>query len=183
MKRLFNILPINFKKDQPSNTLRDQINKVYANYYKEEISKPLAKQKVPFREISSGISHYLIDKEILREELKAFFDFYKHSYPNHKYFAIQFKLTLENGGSKSISHIQISKLEDFDILLEVFFTLFSRKFDDIEISEDIDYAERPRVGDEDDEDDDYPFNQSLPAGVIIFGFMPLTTVDITKYST
>lgn len=181
MKSLIKFFKVTSEGTLRSRILQHAINKAYANYYEHDISKPLAKDKIPFREISSGIPYSHINKDILTEELKAFFDFYKFSYPNHKYFAIQFKITLDNGGSKTISHIQISKLEDFEILLEVFYQLFSKACEGIEISEDIHKAEISGM-DDDDEDDD-SFHNTLPAGIIILGFMPLTNVKTTKYTT
>src|SRR3954451_18277296 len=107
--------------------------------------------------------------EILRVELKAFFEFYKANYPNHEFFAIIFKLQLPNNNIRSCSSTQIStiKKEDFEKLFAIFSHVFL-------VENFLEYVS---------EDDRSCYNEESdsPIGSFIFSFKPLNSIKQTKY--
>jgi|SRR6185312_7354388 len=118
--------------------------------------------------ISSNL-YSIIDKEVLKKELKLFFDFYKANYPNHEFFAIIFKLQLPNNNIRSCSSTQISTIkdEDFEKLLAIFSYIFI-------VENFLEYVS---------EDDRSSYNEEsdCPTGSFIFSFKPITTIKQTKY--
>ena len=74
--------------------------------------------------ISSNF-YSVIDMNALRTELKLFFDFYKRNYPNHKFFAIVFKLQLPNDDIRSCQSLQISSTIDEEFEFEKLISKFS----------------------------------------------------------
>jgi hypothetical protein len=109
--------------------------------------------------------------EVLREELKLFFDFYKNNYPNHKFFAIVFKLQLPNNNIKSCSSLQISSTIDEEFHFEELMARFSYIF---MVNNFLEYVS---------EDDRSSYNEEsdCPTGSFIFSFKPMTTIKHTKY--
>jgi hypothetical protein len=112
-----------------------------------------------------------IDMEVLRVELKAFFEFYKANYPNHEFFAIIFKLQLPNNNIKSCSSTQISTTKDEEFEFEKLLSIFSYIFIVDNFLEYISEDDRSSYNEESDS----------PTGSIIFSFKPLITIKQTKY--
>jgi hypothetical protein len=101
--------------------------------------------------------------------LRAFFEFYKETYPNHKHFAIVPKITLKNGALRSFTKLQISTLKDFNELLKILFQLFRVQNLNVKMSAD------------DSQIFDDTKNKDYVAGKIVFTFKPLTNISETKY--
>lgn len=102
-------------------------------------------------------------------KLRTFFDFYKSNYPNHKFFAIIFKLQLPNNNIRSCSSTQISTIQDEDF--EKLFAIFSYIFI---VDNFLEYVS---------EDDRSCYNEESdsPTGSFIFSFKPMITIEQTKY--
>ena len=140
----------------------DSINLSVKNY-------SITKGKYNWKNYISSNFYSIIDTDVLRVELKAFFDFYKANYPNHEFFAIIFKLQLPNNNIKSCSSTQISRINDEDF--EKLFAIFSYIFI---VENFLEYVS---------EDDRSCYNEEsdCPTGSIIFSFKPMTTIKQTKY--
>jgi hypothetical protein len=129
----------------------------------------VTKEKYNWNNFISSNFYSIIDMEILRVELKAFFEFYKANYPNHEFFAIIFKLQLPNNNIRSCSSTQIStiKKEDFEKLFAIFSHVFL-------VENFLEYVS---------EDDRSCYNEESdsPIGSFIFSFKPLNSIKQTKY--
>lgn len=157
------------KKVKPAPTLKDIISKAYIKNYEYKSSKPKSSDLIKWSSVSSDIRHPQITMEVLTEELRAFFEFYKESYPNHKYFAIVPKISLENGALRSFTKLQISTTKDFNQLLKILFQLFAVQNLNVKMSADDSQLFKDRK------------NKKYIAGKIIFTFKPLTDISETKY--
>ena len=140
-------------------------NNNFLNVKKHSITKG----KYNWMNYISSNFYSAIDMEVLRVELKAFFEFYKANYPNHEFFAIIFKLQLPNNNIRSCSSTQIStiKKEDFEKLFAIFSHVFL-------VENFLEYVS---------EDDRSCYNEESdsPIGSFIFSFKPLTSIKQTKY--
>jgi len=129
----------------------------------------ITKGKYNWMNYISSNFYSAIDTEVLRVELKAFFEFYKANYPNHEFFAIIFKLQLPNNNIRSCSSTQIStiKKEDFEKLFAIFSHVFL-------VENFLEYVS---------EDDRSCYNEESdsPIGSFIFSFKPLNSIKQTKY--
>lgn len=102
----------------------------------------------------------------LKTELDNFFVFYRNEYPEHKYFAIIFKIMFRNGAVRSCSTTQIAHVEDFNRLLSIFSIIF--------LLEDL----YDKVSDDERE---LLLDDGIPSGKIIFDFKTMISIKGTKY--
>jgi hypothetical protein len=166
----------NFDFEQKTSTKTDSstVKDPFSNLDEFEVDEFLTDSytikdlKYSWKSFISDSDYHIIAYNELWHELERFFDFYKKSYPKHKYFAIIFKIIFRNGSVRSCSSTQVADINDIDKLYSIFSQIFaSEDFADSVSENHSNIYKNPQ--------DDFP------SGKIIFEFKPMISIEGTKY--
>jgi len=153
--------------------LNNTRNSLYQNFHQCRTITRVPKSRYKVSDISYNFKRWVskehyecISMSVLKRELKAFYYYYNKYFKEHPYFAIIFKIKFANGDVRSISNVQVSRLEEFDKLFAVFSHVFLLE----------DFADA--VSEQDNNSFD---EEGLPIGNIIFEFKPMKNYRETKY--
>ena len=136
--------------------------------YRTSTKTTSIKRKFGWNDFSSNNKYDMIGVTELRNELTLFFNYYKETFPKHKYFAILFRMKINNE-IRSCSYTQIATLNGFDQLLAIFSKIFFLETFSENVSQGITQLFiHPET--------------KLPRGDIFFSYKPIITLEGTKYS-